>query len=183
MSQVANALCHLLNPQQTEVADAIIDVVNSHVRHTPKVFYLDGPGGSGKTFTDNYLATEVHAKGHKVLTAAWIGSCCNTARLCTNCTTVYSNCQSDTSCCNITPASNYATMLRKVSLFIVDEASMVPLLAYNAIDRLLRDITGIDTMFGGKVFLWGGDFRQALLVVQHAHPIAIIEKCIKKSVN
>ena len=64
----------------------------------------------------------------------------------------------DNSSCNITPTSNYAAMLRNVSLFIVDEASMVPLHAFNAIDRLLRDITGIDTSFGGKPFLWGDDF-------------------------
>ena len=38
-------------------------------------------------------------------------------------------------------------------------------------------------MFGGKIFLLGGDFRQVLPVVQHAHPIVIIEKYIKKSVN
>ena len=34
---------------------------------------MDGPGGSGKTFTYNCLATEMHAKDHKVLTAAWTG--------------------------------------------------------------------------------------------------------------
>ena len=185
VSQVANALHNLLNPQQNEVADAIIYAVNSHDRHTPKVFYLDGPGRSGKTFTYNYLATAMHAKGHKVLTAVWTGIA---ATLLSCGRTVHSLFKLpvpllDTSCCNITPTSNYAAMLREVSLFIVDEASMVPLHAFNAIDRLLRDITGIDIMFGGKVFLWGGDFRQVLPVVQHAHPIAIIEKCIKRPVN
>jgi len=77
----------------------------------------------------------------------------------------------------------YAAMLREVPLFIVDEASMVPLHAYNAVDKLLRDINVIDTMFGGRVFLWGGDFRQVLQVVQHDHPITIIERSIKKSIN
>jgi len=85
--------------------------------------------------------------------------------------------------CNISPTSNYASMLREVSLFTVDEASMVPLHAYNAIDKLLQDISGNDTMFGGAVFLWGGDFRQVLPVVQHGHPIAISEKCIKNTPN
>ena len=93
-------------------------------------------------------------KGHKVLTAAWTGIA---ATLLSCGRTVHSLFKLpvpllDTSCCNITPTSNYAAMLREVSLFIVDETSMVPLHAFNAIDRLLRDITGIDIMFGGKVF-------------------------------
>jgi len=90
-------------------------------------------------------------------------------------------------------------MLRDVSLFIVDESSMVPIHAFDAIDRLLRDITGNDRAFGGKVFLWGGDFRQVLgndrafggkvflwggdfrqvlPIVRHGNPS---EQCIKSS--
>ena len=38
-----------------------------------KVFYLDGPGGSGKTFTYNYLVAELSGYGHTVATAAWTG--------------------------------------------------------------------------------------------------------------
>ena len=44
-------------------------------------------------------------------------------------------------------------MLRKVSLYSVNEAFTVPLYAFNAIDRLLGDITANDTVFGGKIFL------------------------------
>ena len=58
---------------------------------------------------------------------------------------------------------------------------MVPIHAFDTIDRLLRDITGNSKAFGGKVFLWGGDFRQVLPVVRHGHPSAIVENCIKSS--
>ena len=71
-------------------------------------------------------------------------------------------------------------MLREVS---VDEGSMAPLHAFSATDKLSQGINGNDTMFGGAVFLRGGDFRQVLPVVQHGHPIAIIEKCIKNTSN
>ena len=90
------------------------------------------------------------------------------------CWTIYS-------CCNITPTSNYAAMLHSISLYIVDVASMVPLRTFNAIDRVLRDTTANDIAFGGKAFLWGGDFRQVLPVVRHAHPSVTIENCINRN--
>ena len=44
-------------------------------------------------------------------------------------------------------------MLRGISLFVVDESSMVPVYAFDAIDRLLRDITGLDTPLVANFFL------------------------------
>ena len=72
-------------------------------------------------------------------------------------------------------------MLRRISLCNVNEASTVPLHAFNAIDRLLRDITANDTSFSGKIFLQGGDFQQVFPVVRHAHPSVTIENCINHS--
>ena len=37
------------------------------------LFYLDGPGGKGKTFSYNYLVAELLSHGYKVATAAWTG--------------------------------------------------------------------------------------------------------------
>ncbi|XP_019236919.1 PREDICTED: uncharacterized protein LOC109217141 [Nicotiana attenuata] len=36
-----------------------------------------------------------------------------------------------------------------------------------ALDALLRDIMDADTMFDGKIIVFGGDFRQTLLVVRN----------------
>ena len=36
------------------------------------------------------------------------------------------------------------------------------------LDRSLRDITGYDLPFGGKVMVFGGDFRQVLPIVPRA---------------
>jgi hypothetical protein len=66
-------------------------------------------------------------------------------------------------------------------MFIIDEASMVPAHALTAIDTLLRDITGVNCPFGGKIFLLGGDFRQVLPVVPRRPRTVIIEHCIKSS--
>ena len=72
-------------------------------------------------------------------------------------------------------------MLRSLHLIIIDEASMVPIHALHAIDRLLRDITTHDVPFGGKVFLLGGDFRQVLPVVPKRPATVAIETCLKRS--
>ena len=166
----------MLNTQRSAIFKSVIDVVMSPMTSKSKVFYLDGPGGSGKTFTYNYLVAELSGYGYTVATSAWTSIA---ATLLNGFRTVHSMFKLpvtllDNSSCNITPTSNYAAMLRNVSLFIVDEASMVPLHAFNVIDRLLRDITGIDTSFGGKPFLWGSDFRQVLPVIRHGYPSLIL---------
>jgi hypothetical protein len=69
-----------------------------------------------------------------------------------------------------------------VSLFIIDEASMLPAHALRAIDVMLRDIIDLpDVPFGGKVFLLGGDFRQVLPVVPRQPRTVIIENCLNRS--
>ena len=56
---------------------------------------------------------------------------------------------------------------------------MIPVHALHAIDRLLRELTGEDVPFGGKIFLLGGDFRQVLPVISHGARMAIVENCRK----
>ena len=88
----------------------------------------------------------------------------------------------DTSVCLVSPTSKHADYLRSITIFIIDEASMVPANALKAIDAMLRDITGLqDVPFGGKVFLLGGDFRQVLPVVPRQPRTVIIENCLKSS--
>ena len=52
---------------------------------------------------------------------------------------------------------------------------------FEAIDRLMRDLTGKDIPFGGKIFILGGDFRQTLPVVRRASDTVIIENSIISS--
>ena len=53
--------------------------------------------------------------------------------------------------------------------------------ALEAVDRTLRDITGLELPFGGKVMVFGGDFRQLLPVVPNATKAETINACIAKS--
>ena len=70
--------------------------------------------------------------------------------------------------CNVSPASSYAQHLRDTVVFIVDEVSMMSRYALDALDLMLRDICGNQITFGGKIMVFGGDFRQTLPIVRHA---------------
>ena len=72
-------------------------------------------------------------------------------------------------------------MLRSMSMFIVDEASMIPVHALDAIDKLLKGLTGENIPFGGKIFVLGGDFRQVLPVMPHGSRTTTVENCLKRS--
>ena len=52
---------------------------------------------------------------------------------------------------------------------------------FHAIHRLLKDIQGNDVLFGGKVGVFGGDYRQTLPVVKRGTVTAILENCILRS--
>jgi len=45
-------------------------------------------------------------------------------------------------------------------MVIWDEAPMCPKIAFECVDRLLKEIMSSSKPFGGKVMLLGGDFRQ-----------------------
>ena len=185
-AEFARTNMQLLNQEQQQITDTIIECVNEVVAgQLPRcrTFYLDGPGGSGKTMVYNTLISYMRGKGLKVASAAWTGIA---ATLLRGGQTMHSLFKLpvpvlDTSSCNIAPNSNQAQFLRSLSLIVVDEASMVPTLALHAIDRLLQDITGDKVPFGGKILLFGGDFRQVLPVVPRSPPVVIIGTCLKRS--
>lgn len=83
--------------------------------------------------------------------------------------------------------SEKASALRDSAVIIIDEASMVPATAVDCIDRLLRDIMKSKdhnlskVPMGGKVILFGGDFRQVLPVVPMSSKVQIIEECFQRS--
>jgi hypothetical protein len=67
--------------------------------------------------------------------------------------------------CNFTKQSGTAELLRRAALIIWDEVAMTKRQAVETLDRTLQDIMGSNQPFGGKVMLFGGDFRQVLPVV------------------
>ncbi|KAL6518025.1 hypothetical protein OROMI_033726 [Orobanche minor] len=75
------------------------------------------------------------------------------------------------STCNIKQPSELAELIEKTDLTIWDEVTMMNRFCFEALDRSLRDIMrnkrseAYNEPFGGKVIVFGGYFRQILLVV------------------
>ncbi|XP_057305225.1 ATP-dependent DNA helicase PIF1-like [Hydractinia symbiolongicarpus] len=186
LGQEADNIRSTLNPEQLEAADTIIRAVMNVHNNSPqnnRLFFIDGPGGTGKTYTYNYIIKELKRRGMKVGTSAWTGIA---ATLLDGGRTVHSLFRLpvpivETSTCNVPPTSNHATFLMQQDLYIFDEASMIPKHALQAIETMFRDISNVDNLFGGKVILLGGDFRQILPVVKRARPAEIVETCLKSS--
>ncbi|XP_065658867.1 ATP-dependent DNA helicase pif1-like [Hydra vulgaris] len=145
---------------------------------------MDGPAGSRKTFTYNYLIAETISRGFKSATAAWTGI----AATLTNGSTLHGLFKLpvpilDNSTCNVTPNSIHGHFLRQVSLFLLDVTSMIPKHALYVFYRLLKDICNNNFPFGGKIIFLCGDFRHILPVVKRGQPAEIVESRIKCSLH
>ncbi|XP_031127554.1 uncharacterized protein LOC116029648 [Ipomoea triloba] len=69
--------------------------------------------------------------------------------------------------CNIGKHTADASLLRHSKLILWDEASMAHRNIVESLDTKLKDIMDCQDLFGGKVIVFGGDFRQTLPVVRH----------------
>jgi hypothetical protein len=182
----ANLQMAKLNADQRNMVDLImgdLDEIRNGQDPKCRAYFLDGPGGSGKTMVYNTLIAYFRSQVVHVAPSAWTGIA---GTLLTGGRTCHSLFKLpvpilDTSVCHVSPTSTHATYLRSITMFIIDEASMVPVHALSAIDNMLRDISGQDVPFGGKIFLLGGDFRQVLPVVPRKPRTVIVENCIKSS--
>ncbi|DAZ97437.1 TPA: hypothetical protein N0F65_009888, partial [Lagenidium giganteum] len=132
--EVTAAKSHLLNEIQRVGYESVIEAVRDPDNNY-RCFFLDGPGGTGKSF----VLEQILAR------------------------------------------SNLADLYRETSLIVWDEAAMAHRFALEAVDRSLRDITGVDRPFGGIVMLLSGDFGQILPVVPRGSDGNVINACLKRS--
>ena len=186
-----NEMLDSLNTGQRAVWDAIKSVhetsfeakQNGLPDNEPKVFFVDGPGGSGKTYLYNFIIRFATFFGMKIAASAMTGIAATllpggqTAHK-TFCIPIPCH---ENSTCRVSPSSEYGEKLRSTWIFIIDEASMLDRYQFEAIDRMMRDVTGKDVPFGGKIFILGGDFRQTLPVIRRGSDTAVVEKSLISS--
>ncbi|UYV81761.1 hypothetical protein LAZ67_20002254 [Cordylochernes scorpioides] len=177
--QIGTEMYRSLTPDQKSIVDTIVDSLNVN----PRCFFIDGPGGMGKTYVYNTLIHCVRAVGKIVIPLASTGIA---ATLLSGGQTVHSRFKLpipllENSVAAISANSSEAELIRRSSLIIWDEAPMAHYRALEIVDRLLKDIMHCDLAFGGKVVVLGGDFRQVLPVVPRASRAEIVAACIKQS--
>ncbi|XP_020090993.1 uncharacterized protein LOC109712000 isoform X3 [Ananas comosus] len=170
MTREHKTLMSSLTDEQKSVYETIISAVS---KNEGGVFFLYGYGGTGKTFIWRTLSAAIRSKGQIVLNVASSGIA---SLLLPGGRTAHSRfgiplAITEESTCNIKQGSDLAELLIHTKLIIWDEAPMAHRFCFEALDRTLRDIlrfsnsSSCEQPFGGKVVVFGGDFRQILPVI------------------
>ncbi len=157
-----------LNPEQRAVYDSVMAAVDH------RAFFVDGLGGTGKTFLYSCLLSIVRAQGRVTIAVASFGIA---ALLLDEGRTAHSRFKipvqglNSTSTCYINRDPELAALLQAAALIVWDEAVMMHRHVFEAVNRFLQDIMAVINPafkflpFGGLVVVFGGDFRQILPVV------------------
>ncbi|XP_060182827.1 ATP-dependent DNA helicase pfh1-like [Lycium barbarum] len=166
-----------LNKEQEQ---AYITILNRIFSNEPGAFFIDGPGGTGKTFLYRALLATVRSKEFIALATTTSGVA---ASVLPGGRTAHSRFKlpidvGENYCCNISKQSSLAFLIQDAKLIVWDEVSMARKKLVETFDSLLRDLMGINTLFGGKVVVFGGDFRQTLPVVKNGAKKDFIRECL-----
>ncbi len=171
-----------LQIEQKNAYDAIITAVECKKGH---IFFLDAPGGTGKTFLTNLLLAKVRANSGIALAVASSGIA---ATLLTGGRTAHSAFKlplnltnTETPMCNISKNSAKAKVLQKTQLIVWDECTMSHRAALEAVDRTLKDIRDTHDVMGGITMVLSGDFRQTLPVIPKGTRADELKACLKAS--
>jgi hypothetical protein len=144
-----------LNTEQMAAYKTIMSTVDSP---NGGVFFIDGPGGTGKIFLYRALLGTVRSQDKIAITTATPGV---TASIMPGGRTTHSRFKIPLNIdkggyCNFTKQSGIAKLLREASLILWDEASMTKKHVVEALDISLCDILDKeDSPFGGKTIVFG----------------------------
>lgn len=159
------------------------------------IYFLDAPGGTGKTFTLKLLLATVRQRGDIAIATASSGIA---ATLLDGGRTAHSTFKlslqlhmEDTRICGIEKNSNMADVLRQAKLIVLDEVTMIHKKAIEALNTSLRDLQlqakdqppnkRKNELMGGCTVLLSGDFRQILPVVKRGSRADEVNASLKNS--
>ncbi|VDO64683.1 unnamed protein product [Heligmosomoides polygyrus] len=143
-----------LNEGQKNTADAILAAVD---RQENRCFFVDGPGGTGKTYLYYTIYNIVVGRQLKTLCVAWTGIAAN---LLPRDRTVHTSFKliiaDENRSSSMRRQQREARMLMETEIIIWNEISMASKAAFEAVDALHRDLMHNDSPFGGKLIVVGG---------------------------
>jgi len=127
-----------LNPEQKKAYDAIMESVDKGLG---KQIFVDGYGGTGKTYLWRAITTKLRSEGKIVIAVA---SCGIAALLLQGGRTAHSRFKipiniTDESTCEIKQGTHLAELLKKTSLILWDEAPMANRNCFEALDHSHRN--------------------------------------------
>jgi hypothetical protein len=155
-----------------------------------KTFFVDGLGGAGKTFFYGCLLNRLRSTSDIALSMASSGivalllegDCTTHSRFKILVVGLYG------SFAYYVPLNSpQAALIRAARLIVWDEAPMAHKHVFEAVNRTLQHVMGAvdpalkDMLFGGKVVVMGGDFKQILPVVPWGTRGQIVDASLKRS--
>ena len=171
----------LMNQGQRDVYQQILDSVTNN---SGRLFAIDAPGGTGKTFLLSTLLNQVRKSGKIAIATAFTG---NAAILLPGGRTLHSRLKvpvgdglHDKTILPITNKKNGTrALLEETSLLIIDEVTMTEVNIFTAVDRTLREILDKTKPFGGLTVVVSGDWRQTLPVIERANRAQVVSETLK----
>ncbi|XP_027169322.1 uncharacterized protein LOC113769035 [Coffea eugenioides] len=177
-----------LNDDQRNAYEQILNVVTSN---SSASFFVDGPGGTRKTFLYRALLAKIRSAGGIALATVTSGVA---ASILPGGCTAHSRFKiplhdDDSKSCHVGKQTAIAQLIRDAKLIIWedakliiwDEASMAKRKSIERFDEMMRDINDRNLLFGGKTVVFGGDFRQTLPVVTKGYKEDIISASLVMS--
>uniref|UniRef100_A0A914YQ81 ATP-dependent DNA helicase n=1 Tax=Panagrolaimus superbus TaxID=310955 RepID=A0A914YQ81_9BILA len=168
-----------LTNEQKPIVDTVVDKLKNPKNGTVCIF-VDGPGGTGKSYTFNTIRNLAYGMGKKVLIMAWSGIAASLypmGRTCHNAFKLDFPFENDSNS-SVKPASEHGKMIKEADLIIWDEFPMAPRHALEIIDKKLQEIMENTVTMGGKILCTGGDFRQCCPIIENATTEEIINASV-----
>ncbi|UYV70161.1 hypothetical protein LAZ67_7002036 [Cordylochernes scorpioides] len=169
-------------PEQKEAYERILSKIDSNAGG---LYFLDAPGGTGKTFLINLLLTKVRSTGDIALSTASSGIA---ATLLHGGRTAHStfklpldSTRDEVPVCNLNADSAMDEVLRQCKFIVWDECTMAHKHALEAVDITLKDCRQDQRPMGGVVLLLAGDFRQILPIIPRGTIADELHACLKTS--
>lgn len=162
-----------MNSEQRTIYDAVLESVEKKTR---KLFFVYGPGGTGKTYLYRTLISKLRSEKKIVIPVALSGIA---ALLLPGGRTAHSRFKlplnlNEVTVCEISPGTMLADLIAKADLIIWDEAPMAHRHTFETVDRTLRDLLSVDDValadkpFGGRQFYSVGILGKYFLSLRKA---------------
>ena len=183
-----------MNNGQKSVIDLFINATTELADfHKSKCFFLDAPGGTGKTYVLNAFIHYCRFRGLETIVTAYSGVAAN---LLLNGRTCHSQFKfplnqdaTDCSTGHIKATEKIGKQLFASQVMIIDEGPMMhkkfwELLHFSCVDLYKRfhpEDIGFETPFAGKLIIGSGDLRQCLPVIKHGDRTTIVQNVMNRS--
>jgi PIF1-like helicase len=146
---------NIANIQQKHILNVVTAAVDSGAGG---LFFIDGPGGSGKTFVENLLLSYVRSTGGIALSVASSGIASilrDGGRTSHSRFKIPLDIQQD-SVCDIKAQTSLADLIRRMKMIVWDEAPAQHRYCFEAVHRTFKDIRSSEKWFGGITMVFGG---------------------------